>query len=133
MKRRFQMLLENEQYEQVMAISGDRGISEFIRDAIKDKIDSINQKRKDISNSLSSNQVDTKKLEQMMSEAIMQNKVLFEQLHSYQELFKLILRRATIGSVTSGMNLEKTDHQKSLDARKIIDNMLADDFTKLKI
>ena len=62
-----------------------------------------------------------------------QNKVLFEQQQRQLELFKIILRRATISSVTSGMNLENTNQTKSNEARGIIDKMLEGDFAKLKL
>ena len=132
MKKLINLHLDVEKIELLKTIS--ENTSEFIRQAIDEKIDSMNQKRKDVSAAISTNQTNTKRLEQMMGEVIMQNKVLFEQSQVHQELLKIILRRSSLSSlgITALMNeiAPQIDHDQ-ID--KELMDMLVADVTDLKI
>lgn len=132
--KRLHILVNDTLYNQVHALSDERGVSEFIRQAIEEKINNISQNGKALKQLINNNSsVEIKEIQNQLGEVQIQNKVLFEQLQNQQELFKIILRRATISSVTSGMNLEQSNQPKSIEAKNIIDKMLEGDFIKLKL
>lgn len=134
MKHLVKSWLDTETFTKLKAVTEERGISEFIRQSIEEKINNISQNGKALKQIINNNSGDEiKEIQNQLTEMQVQNKVLFNELKQQQEMFKLILRRATISSVTSGMNLEQSNQPKSIEARKVIDKMLEDDFVKLKL
>jgi predicted CopG family antitoxin len=134
MKHLVKSWLDTDSFNKLKAVTEERGVSEFIRQAIEEKISNISQNGKALKQLISNNSnLEIKEIQNQLGEVQIQNKVLFEQLQNQQELFKIILRRATISSVTSGMNLEQSNQPKSIEAKNIIDKMLEGDFIKLKL
>ena len=134
MKHLVKSWLDTDSLNKLKAVTEERGVSEFIRQAIEEKINNISQNGKALKQLINNNSsVEIKEIQNQLGEVQIQNKVLFEQLQNQQELFKIILRRATISSVTSGMNLEQSNQPKSIEAKNIIDKMLEGDFIKLKL
>ncbi|MEN9446902.1 MAG: hypothetical protein RJA25_191 [Bacteroidota bacterium] len=134
MKHLVKSWLDTDSFNKLKAVTEERGVSEFIRQAIEEKINNISQNGKALKQLINNNSsVEIKEIQNQLGEVQIQNKVLFEQLQNQQELFKIILRRATISSVTSGMNLEQSNQPKSIEAKNIIDKMLEGDFIKLKL
>lgn len=101
MKNQVKTWVDDELFTLIKAIVGNGSVANFLREAIQDKINNLQQKRKDISANLGNSNIDTKQLENMISEVTIQNKVLFEQMQRQQEIFKLILRRSTSGALNS--------------------------------
>lgn len=134
MNRRLHMLIDISLYDQAEALAGKQGVSEFVRQAIQEKIESISQQGKNVKAMINqNNQVDVSKLEEAIATLTTQNKVLFEQQQKQQELMKLILRRATVSSVSSGLHLGATNKEKSSEVKSIVENMLTDDLSKLNL
>jgi hypothetical protein len=100
MKNQVKTWVDDELFTLVKAVVGNGSIANFLREAIQEKINNLQQNRKDINANITNN-VDTKVLENMINEVTIQNKVLFEQQQKYLELFKLILRRSTSGALNA--------------------------------
>ena len=100
--KRLHILVNDTLYNQVHTLSGERGVSEFIRQAIEEKISNISQNGKALKQLINNNSsVEIKEIQNQLGEVQIQNKVLFEQQQRQLDLFKLILRRSTSGALNS--------------------------------
>lgn len=133
--KRLHILVNDALYNQIHALSDERGISEFIRQAIEEKINNISQNGKALTQLINNNSsAEIKEVQNQLNEIKLQNKILFEQLQTYQELLKLILRRASSGSlnVIALMNATAPQINQSLIGDNL-QKILNDDFAKLKL
>lgn len=131
MKHLVKSWLDTDSFNKLKTVAEERGVSEFIRQAIEEKINNISQNGKALKQLINNNSnAEIKEIQNQLSEVQIQNKVLFEQQQKYLSLQKLILERATTGSIAAAIQLEtKLAHE----AKSIIDKKLADDFARLKL
>ena len=134
MKNQVKTWVDDELFALIMDIVGNGSVANFLREAIQDKIHSLQQKRKDISSNISNSNIDTKQIENMINEVSTMNKVLFEQVQKQQELLKLILRRASSSSLN--VIALMSEIAPKIDQSSIGDQLakiLTDDLSKLHI
>lgn len=103
--KRLHILVNDNLYNQVHALSGERGISEFIRQAIEEKINNISQNGKALKQLISNNSSDgIKEIHNQLTEMQIQNRVLFEMLNSIYSKMEI--------QQTSPVNQSSVDTQK---------------------
>ena len=102
MKHLVKSWLDTDSFNKLKAVTEERGVSEFIRQAIEEKINNISQNGKALKQLINNNSsVEIKEIQNQLGEVQIQNKVLFEQQQRQLDLFKLILRRSTSGALNS--------------------------------